>query len=372
MERLSALRAEDILRLLTDEALFELSERIARFEERTEADDLAAVEITDNSAVETTVTSASPEPVMRNNGRAKRPLNAFMAFRSYYSKIFRDAQQKTASGFLTTLWHQDPFKNRWALVAKVYSFVRDEIGKDNIALAHFLSLACPPMKLPKPSVYLNLFGWTVEDDEGTQSLVQVGPQGSLHEYDGHSGPFPTTEMELLSSVVDIGLVAPQGIDLLERMGMNQNGVMTANASNYNLPVSWTREKINFMDAVKHDAAQAAKDLIGEGNDQYLLDIVDVNFFDVSSVDSISHLPIKRKYHEPHIFYDYTTNIGAPVLDAHPPVLDLNRIPENDSFDISSPFDVDEILGYPHSEGQRVPGPPDGPLYNPLEDFHIPF
>ncbi|RDA89026.1 hypothetical protein CP532_0633 [Ophiocordyceps camponoti-leonardi (nom. inval.)] len=372
MERLSALSRQDILDLLTDEAISELNMRFSEFEERTQPDDLSAIELTDNSVAEITGNSPSPEPVAKDNGRAKRPLNAFMAFRSYYLKIFPEAQQKTASGFLTTLWHQDPYKNKWALVAKVYSFIRDQVGKDNIPLAQFLSIACPTMKLPEPSVYLDLLGWTVENDEGSQRLVRARPQGSMEDYDQHVGQVPNTEVDLVSKIVNIGFVAPQGIDLLERMGANQNGIMTADAARYTLPVSYTKEKIDFMETVQHDAPQAAKDLIGDGYDQYMLQTLNANYFNVRSVDSIAHLPVKRKYQDPAIFYEYSANMGPTDFDAQQPVLDLNSIPQNDSFDISSPFDIDEVLGYPQTEGQRTADVPVAPAYNPLEDFYYAF
>jgi len=51
---------------------------------------------------------ASPEDV-----RAKRPLNSYMAFRSYYSSMFVKFQQKEISGFLKGIWDAEPFKGKW-------------------------------------------------------------------------------------------------------------------------------------------------------------------------------------------------------------------------------------------------------------------
>lgn len=74
---------------------------------------------------------------------AKRPLNSWMAFRSYYKQIFNTYQQKDASGYLTLLWREDPFQAKWSIVAKGYSVIRSKVNKDVAPLGKFLELVCP-------------------------------------------------------------------------------------------------------------------------------------------------------------------------------------------------------------------------------------
>ncbi|PFH58375.1 hypothetical protein XA68_13739 [Ophiocordyceps unilateralis] len=361
MGRLAVLPKETILELLTDDAVFQLAKKYVEFEATTEADNVAAVEVAETPA---------PTQPAKVNERAKRPLNAFMAFRSYYVKLFPDIQQKTASGFLTTLWHKDPFRNKWALIAKVYSFARDQIGKDKISLAYFLSLACPTMKVPEPSSYLALLGWSVEEDNaGSQKLIQNEPSGSLDQCNISSDDVPSTELDLLSTLITVGFVPAQGVDLLERMGTNQNGMMTTDGVKYTLPVSYTPEKINFISKVRRNPIKAAKLLIG---DNHALPFLDAESYNVHNVDLIGHLPLQRRYQDPRLHYNYSTNLSGMDVDPNEPVLDFNTLPQNDSFDISSPYDIDEMLGYTQMEGERTAHLPQSLRYNQLEDFHYTY
>ena len=162
----------------------------------------------------------------------------------YYLKLFPDVQQKTASGFLTTLWNKDPFRTKWALIAKVYSFVRDEIGKDRVSLAYFLSLACPNMRIVDTSTYLGALGWSLQEDEnGLPKLVQDETSATLGPSNSQSQDFPSTELELLSSLIRVGYFPDQGVDLMMRMGSNQNGIMATRGAKHTLQSHIRRRKL---------------------------------------------------------------------------------------------------------------------------------
>ncbi|KAL7917608.1 mating-type protein MAT alpha 1 domain-containing protein [Trichoderma austrokoningii] len=192
MERhLSVLRTEEILHLLRDDTLLEIAERCGLGSQVSQSTftQSCAPTFTDQSSgmnssqvsEPTTFTDQSsgmnssrvPEPTTFTDQskppKAKRPLNAFMAFRSYYLRLFPHVQQKTASGFLTTLWNKDPHRNKWALVAKVYSHVRDQLGRDQVSLSSFLDVACPMMQIVDPATYLETLGWS---DDASLKLVQ--------------------------------------------------------------------------------------------------------------------------------------------------------------------------------------------------------
>lgn len=90
---------------------------------------------------------------------AKRPLNSWIAFRSYYSTIFASFQQKDISGFLTRMWSSDLFQAKWTIIAKAYSVIRDMVGKTNAPLDKFLQIVCPLIKIIEPANYMNTMGW---------------------------------------------------------------------------------------------------------------------------------------------------------------------------------------------------------------------
>jgi hypothetical protein len=272
----------------------------------------------------------------------------------YYLKLFPDFQQKTASGFLTTLWNKDPFRSKWALVAKVYSFVRDEIGKDKVSLAYFLSLACPTMRIIDTSSYLAALGWILREDEGgSHKLVQDESTAILEPSSSQSQDFPSTEIELLSTLIRVGYFPDQGVDLMERMGANQNGIMATRGTRYTLPVSYTKEKIDFINTIRTDPVQATKELLGDCYDEEVVHFLGVKSHNVEDVDSITHLTMQREYQDPRLFYNYSVShsgFGIPGIDD--PVMRFDNLPENESYDIDSPFDLDEILGLTQSEGER--------------------
>ncbi|PHH90961.1 hypothetical protein CDD83_2089 [Cordyceps sp. RAO-2017] len=364
LQRLSLVRADVLLDLLTDEAIFQLASRY--FESTSEADVLAPMD---------PAASLAPEQAKDASGdKAKRPLNAFMAFRSYYLKIFPDVQQKTASGFLTTLWHKDPCRNKWALIAKVYSFVRDHLGKEKIALSFFLGIACPTMKVIEPAKYLESLGWAVRDDDtGSQKLFQDASIDSLAQPASISAEIPSTELELLSSLIEVGYFPNQGVELMDKMNSNHSGIMTTRDAKYTPPTSHTDEKIDFINTIKNDPVRATREIIGDCCGEDIIQLFGVKSHNVENVDSISHLSMQREYQDPRTFYNYSTtfermDFGGP----DEPIMGFNNLPEHETFDIDSPFDLDEILGHSHSEGERTANLPPSPEYNPLNNFHFAF
>jgi len=92
---------------------------------------------------------------------AKRPLNSFIAFRSYYKAIFQARQQKDISGYLNQLWNADPYRAKWTIIAKAYSIIRDTIGRRNASLPQFLAIAVEHIGIIPPVLYPGLMGWIV-------------------------------------------------------------------------------------------------------------------------------------------------------------------------------------------------------------------
>ncbi|KAK5998934.1 Mating-type protein MAT-1 [Cladobotryum mycophilum] len=364
MKRLSALPAQDLLRLLRDETIFEIA---ARYFELTGLNQVQDRGQTQTSSVPSSTSSAAVPARAAPSDRAKRPLNAFMAFRSYYLKLFPDVQQKTASGFLTALWNKDPFRNKWALVAKVYSFVRDEIGRDKVSLSYFLGLSCPLMKITEPAVYLETFGWCVEDDEtGTSKLFQTETGTTITETNLQLEGCPSTENELLLAVINVGYFPDESPNLVERMNTSSNGIMTTATST--LPVPYTREKLDFMKTIRNDPIQASKELFGAEYCEETVQALGVNSHNAHNLNSIGHLPMQIAYPDPRRYYNYATT-HSNLAQAGTPVMRLDNLPDCEPFDIDSPWDLDTILG--HTQ-QEAAGLPPSPQYNAHQDFHYAF
>ncbi|KAL9138329.1 MAG: hypothetical protein Q9175_000472 [Cornicularia normoerica] len=104
--------------------------------------------------------------------KAIRPLNSWIAYRSYYSTIFLSFQQKQISSFLTILWQNDPFKAKWSILAKSYSVIRDSQGKANAPLEKFLAINGPLIGVIEPARYLEALSWEVAVDEDGQTVMR--------------------------------------------------------------------------------------------------------------------------------------------------------------------------------------------------------
>lgn len=359
MRQLAALSTTEILSLLTDETILEVAAKY--FETHaTNIDVNLPLSPTEADAIVT-----PPSPAMSDDTpppRAKRPLNAFMAFRSmslfpsdntsrlplpaFYMKLFPDIQQKSASGFLTTLWNKDPFRNKWALIAKVYSFVRDEVGKRNIALSRFLDVCCPTMNIIHPSGYIAALGWSVTyDDAGSHVLHQNQPTNLDH---FQNEVVPSTEMDLLRALLQTGYLSDRGLALLERLSESTNGIMTTYGSSMEAPVIQTPEKLDLVETIRADPVQAAKELFRAREDEYL-DPTSVATYEVYDLSNAPYAVMQAPQPDPLQYYNFA---GASMGLRPSRTFHLRSVQEFDSIDIDSPYDVDAMMDYTQSEGER--------------------
>ena len=82
--------------------------------------------------------------------------------------------QKEISGILTFLWQRDPFKAKWTIIAKSYSLIRDQKGKENAPLDEYLMVVTVYLKMIAPGEYLEQMGWEVAVSvEGKVGLSRV-------------------------------------------------------------------------------------------------------------------------------------------------------------------------------------------------------
>ncbi|OJD18683.1 hypothetical protein AJ78_01298 [Emergomyces pasteurianus Ep9510] len=123
-------------------------------------------------------TPPSRKKRVRENGKL-RPLNSFIAFRSFYSIAFPDLSQKIKSGLLRLLWTSDPFKAKWAILAKAYSIIRDSHSGE-VNLESFLALNGPLIGIVGPNDYLRVMG--------LQLAINMDKQFSVIKTNHHAGP----------------------------------------------------------------------------------------------------------------------------------------------------------------------------------------
>lgn len=87
--------------------------------------------------------------------------------------LFEDFEQKIISGYIVFLWERDPCKAKWAIAAKAYSVIRDQVGKEHAPLDVFLMLVAKPLGIVEPQAYLAVMGWEISVNEvGNVSLVK--------------------------------------------------------------------------------------------------------------------------------------------------------------------------------------------------------
>ncbi|KAL6795055.1 MAT1-1-1 [Trichoderma sp. SZMC 28012] len=378
-KHLSVLRSEDILRLLRDDTLLELANTyfasLGMRSKQNEVKEPASMDTSPSSFMNQQPGEPSPD-------KAKRPLNAFMAFRSYYLRLFPEVQQKTASGFLTTLWNKDPFRNKWALIAKVYSFARDQLGRDKVSLSYFLNVSCPIMKIIEPSIYLSAFGWSVEDETGTPKLLQAGSGSSIQIID--SDDYPNTENDLLAAIVNVGYLPDDSINLMERMNASSSGIMTtatttataaaAATATATTPVASTTEKTDFMKVIEADPFQAAKELLGTHYEEKRVPALGVKSHLVDDLNAVNHLPLQFAYPDPRQLYNYayTSSTATQQYQTEMPQMGYFGMAENDTIDVDNPWDIDKMMGYQENEGERDAGLPPNHQYNPHNEFYYTF
>lgn len=81
---------------------------------------------------------------------------------------------KHLSGVVSTLWLYDDKKKVWAIMAKAYSKIRDQIGKEKAPLDQFLGIVCPRLNIVSPGEYLEKMGWSiVVQENGMPKAVRV-------------------------------------------------------------------------------------------------------------------------------------------------------------------------------------------------------
>jgi len=236
--------------------------------------------------------------------RPKRPVNGFMAFRCMWSskvlldvllwlthaaryfKIFPSMTQKDISALLTMLWAKDPWKHRWGLIAKVYSFVRDELSSEKMKLTQFLDVACPIMVLPCANEYLAMLGWTMFPDAegqltGSQDLSAAAT--ALGHLSTTNFVPPNTELELLTRCVANGFAGNHGSGLVAKIACKDNMLMAVDPEGLLRPSlnqkKALQRRIALFQNIRDSPAAVAANFLGVARASIIADVVTVDDFD---------------------------------------------------------------------------------------------
>ena len=154
----------------------------------------------------------------------KRPLNAFMAFRSKilrkpfnsilmsnsanYSPQLAGLTQKTKSGLMKDIWSAEPQQHIWALVAKAYTYVRDN-HTVHTPLDKFLAVVTTSLPLVPSDTYLAEMGWEITTEvTGEHIAARLGEWNAQD----HAAKYPAQTNKSVADLVSLcyqsGLVRP--------------------------------------------------------------------------------------------------------------------------------------------------------------------
>jgi hypothetical protein len=290
----------------------------------------------------------------------------------YYNGTIPGITQKDVSSTLTKIWHKDPFKQRWGLIARVWTLIRDEVANPCLWLNEYLRVACPAMCIIKPEDYLVALNWTITKSDGNTIATQDGghtTNSPLYGF-GYNQRIPTTEMELLNSCLAAGYASQHAEALTKKVASNANAVMTTDSVGMTFEVT-TSPELDFANTVAENPVTAAAALMGVSPTDTILspgvDVVTVeDVYDITSVSqtisqgqNTTHFSFQTGSHLENMSNFGEQNHNAAVFPN--PTL-MNQTPLNYSF-------VNHHGNAPNS-GYEAPPNAVFPNLNSIDEFDI--
>lgn len=71
------------------------------------------------------------------------------------------------------MWNHDLFQAKWAIIAKSYSIIRDNMGKSNAYLSEFMALIVPVIGIIEAHDYLEVMGWALHKVDAEYQLTRI-------------------------------------------------------------------------------------------------------------------------------------------------------------------------------------------------------
>ena len=200
------------------------------------------------------------------------------------------------------------------------------------------------MSIIEPMSYLETLGWHVEiDDKTTQRLVRHDDSAGPDATQLQSQEFPSSELDLLLSVLGKGMFPAHGSDLIHSMSANNSGLMTVtNGTAARPPVPFTLEKLQFMSTVQENPMKAARELFGDHFDESIIGDSGYRLHSVQDLQDVSGLPLEQPIQQNAYSYPI---VHADLGPAGEPVFKPHDIPEHDIFDVGNPYDMDDVIEF---------------------------
>jgi hypothetical protein len=145
---------------------------------------------------------------------------------------FKVWPMKLISGPISVIWEFDPNKSLWSLIAKAWSTIRDQVGKDNAPLHKFFGIVCPYLNIPSPQEYLQRLGWNLVINEKGVPTIERDPFAPLRACDVGAETAALSVEDLIGYCQSSGY-APQYVhdqDLTSSTFLGHNLSMTASAA----------------------------------------------------------------------------------------------------------------------------------------------
>jgi hypothetical protein len=185
---------------------------------------------------------------------------------AFYAVMFKEHQQKTISTFLNKLWQEDPFKAKWAIIAKAYTMIRDKMARIQNAhaapmLSNYLPLVCAQIGIIGVEYYLEILNWRlVYDHAGNKSIAQSA-KPNLDEIDEHFMTTQMTEEDLIQYLVNVSFLPGDFMSATPRVPQQH---LMAIAPRQLMVQSTAAQQIhqNFLDTISMDPTGVAAQILG--------------------------------------------------------------------------------------------------------------
>lgn len=217
--------------------------------------------------------------------------------------MFPELTQKAKSGILRFLWQNDPFKAKWAILAKAYSKIRDEhAGSIGVCLETFLNLNASYIGILEPSLYLETMGWELTVDENNQYTMAKVSHETVNESDISTN---LSVNDVVNHCYDTGYVSRGGRQ--ERENHNET-VMSFVAQPRPIVNEGSNIQVTETNTVVENSEDAGAAIESDGEER-VEDTPTPAFSDASSAfEGSSSIPVEAPAEQNHV--QTTANAGA--------------------------------------------------------------
>lgn len=278
----------------------------------------------------------------------KKGVNNFLLFRSKFimfqnlctagscalgmaMMLFHNLPQAERSPIIRAMWDQERHKPSWSLMARVWTFIRDNSEYKNIF--QYLCCAIDLIRTVPPEAWLATYKMVLVEANGSQTLRQYANPGFIR------APRDLSDFELLKGVVMRGLAVNDPEGLLRKMLQNSNHLMTATKMGVDDPAKADEA---FFNAMNYDSINTVADLLGLPAADNSLDF-GINVIDVADVTNFDDSLVTSTGGHTHLRFHFdtsTTHLARPQSGS----LDLVSQETNNIFDMQIPHQWEQYGG----------------------------